>query len=85
MEASISLKSIGKKITDKTLLAELSFGLQKGSRLAIVGPNNCGKSSIIKLLSGIIYKDKGQLYIGGKDMSIDSENIKNVWHKRYNL
>ena len=31
MEASISLKSIGKKITDKTLLAELSFGLQKGS------------------------------------------------------
>ena len=78
MEASISLKSIGKKITDKTLLAELSFGLQKGSCLAIVGPNNSGKSSIIKLLSGIIYKDKGQLYISGKDISINPESIKKL-------
>ena len=78
MEASISLKSIGKKITDKTLLADLSFGLEKGTCLAIVGPNNCGKSSIMKLLSGIIYKDKGQLYISGNDMSIDPESIKKI-------
>ena len=78
MEASISLKSIGKKITDKTLLAELSFGLQKGSCLAIVGPNNCGKSSIIKLLSGIIFKDKGQLYISGNDISINPESVKKI-------
>ena len=78
MEASISLKSIGKKITDKTLLAELSFGLQGGSRLAIVGPNNCGKSSIIKLLSGIIYKDKGQLYMKGRDISIEPESVKKI-------
>ena len=78
MEASISLKSIGKKITDKTLLADLSFGLEKGSCLAIVGLNNCGKSSIMKLLSGIIYKDKGQLYISGNDMSIDPESIKKI-------
>ena len=78
MEASISLKSIGKKITDKTVLAELSFGLQKGSCLAIVGPNNSGKSSIIKLLSGIIYKDKGQLYIEGEDISLNPENVKKI-------
>ena len=78
MEASISLKSIGKKITNTTLLAELSFGLEKGSCLAIVGPNNCGKSSIIKLLSGIIFKDKGQLYISGKDMSVNPESVKKI-------
>ena len=78
MEASISLKSIGKKISNNTILAELSFGLQKGTRLAVVGPNNSGKSSIMKLLSGIIYKDKGQLYLNGIDMNINPEDIKRI-------
>ena len=48
MEASISFKSISKKILNDTLFADLSFGVEKGTKFAIVGPNESGKSTIIK-------------------------------------
>ena len=72
MEASITFKSVAKKINDETLLADLSFGVEKGTRFAIVGPNGSGKSTIIKLLSGILQKDKGSIYIKGFDMNLKS-------------
>ena len=37
MEASITLKKVGKLIGDKTILAGLSFGIERGSLVAIVG------------------------------------------------
>ena len=44
MEASITFKSVAKKIKSETLLADLSFGVEKGTRFALVGPNGSGKS-----------------------------------------
>ena len=39
MEASITLKKVGKLINDKTILAGLTFGIEKGSLVAIIGDN----------------------------------------------
>ena len=76
MEASVSLKSIGKRINKSTALAGLSFGIEKGSKFAVLGHNNSGKSTIIKLLAGILFKDKGSLYINGKDINLNPIEIK---------
>ena len=78
MEASITFKSVAKKINNETLLADLSFGVEKGTRFALVGTNGSGKSTIIKLLSGILCKDKGSIYIKGFDMNIRSNKIKSL-------
>ena len=78
MEASITFKSVAKKIKDDTLLADLSFGVEKGTRFGIVGPNGSGKSTIVKLLSGILQKDKGSIYVKGFDMNIRSNEIKHM-------
>ena len=43
MEASITLKSIAKKFSGKTVLADLSFGVEKGTRFVVVGKNGSGK------------------------------------------
>ena len=42
MEASISFKSVSKKINETTLLADLSFGIEKGTRFALLGSNDSG-------------------------------------------
>ena len=76
MEASITFKSVAKKINQDTLLADLSFGVEKGTRFGIVGPNGSGKSTIVKLISGIFRKDKGSIFISGNDISIKSDEIK---------
>ena len=69
MEASITLKSIAKTFNNNTLLADLSFGVEKGTTFVLIGANGSGKSTILKLLVGIVEKDAGIAYINGKDIS----------------
>ena len=68
MEASITLKKVGKLVRDKTVLAGLSFGVERGSLVAIVGENDSGKSVLLKLLSGYENPNYGQVFIHGLDM-----------------
>ena len=67
MEASITLKKVGKLIGDKTILASLSFGVERGSLVAIIGDNEAGKSMLLKVISGIEYQEFGQVFINGLD------------------
>ena len=68
MEASITLKKVGKLIGDKTILAGLSFGVERGSLVAIVGMNDSGKSILLKLLSGYENPNYGQVFVHGLDL-----------------
>ncbi len=68
MEASITLKKVGKLIDDKTIVAGLTFGIERGSLVAIIGANDTGKSILLKLLSGYEKPDYGNIYIHGLDM-----------------
>ncbi|SVD23991.1 uncharacterized protein METZ01_LOCUS376845, partial [marine metagenome] len=52
MEASITLKKVGKLVGDKTILAGLTFGIERGTLVAIVGVNDAGKSTLLQLISG---------------------------------
>tara|TARA_B100000131_G_C18124815_1_gene614311 strand:- start:4010 stop:4936 length:927 start_codon:yes stop_codon:yes gene_type:complete len=69
MEASITLKKVGKLIGDKTILAGLSFGIERGSLVSVVGLNDSGKSILLKLLAGFENPNYGQVFIQGLDMS----------------
>ena len=67
MEASITLKKVGKLIHDKTILAGLNFGIEKGSLVAIIGDNEAGKSILLKVISSAEYQEYGQVFINGVD------------------
>ena len=67
MEASITLKKVGKLIGDKTILAGLTFGVERGSLVAIIGENDAGKSTLLHLLAGIENPDYGNVFIHGID------------------
>ena len=69
MAASITLKKVGKIIGGKTILAGLSFGIEKGSLVAVVGLNGAGKSTLLKLLSGFENPNYGQVFLHGLDMN----------------
>ena len=78
MEASITFKAVGKAIGKKILLADLSFGVEKGSTFVLIGENGSGKSMILKLLVGLIEKDTGSVYIQGKDISTRSIETRSL-------
>ena len=50
----------------KTILDNVSLGIEKGERVALVGPSGCGKSTLSQILAGYIKPDKGEVYFDGK-------------------
>jgi len=59
---------------DREILHDLSFSIQSGERIALVGVNGAGKSTVAKLLCGLYKPDSGHIYLGGKDISTLSGN-----------
>jgi ATP-binding cassette subfamily B protein len=59
--------------TDKVIIENLSFKIDPGEKVALVGDNGAGKTTIIKLLTGLYIADEGEILINGYD--IHSFNI----------
>jgi len=55
----ISIDSISKSNGDKLLFENASFGISEGEKIALIGVNGCGKSTLFKILSGSEDVDRG--------------------------
>ena len=49
----LTVQQIQKSYGINQVLRDISFNLKSGERLALIGPNGCGKSTLIKILAGI--------------------------------
>ena len=75
MAAFLSFNKIGKKVNDSNLLADLSFGVQQGELLFVLGKANSGKSTLFKILMGFTDKNRGQIFLDGMDFDIRRDEI----------
>ncbi|HHX8307188.1 ABC transporter ATP-binding protein [Vibrio diabolicus] len=50
----------------KTIVDNFSFNIMRGDRIALIGPNGCGKSTVLKLLLGQLEAQSGRLHCGTK-------------------
>ena len=78
MEASITLKNISKHFKNRYILSNLNFGIEKGSTFVVLGKNSEGKSTFLKLLSGISQPSNGKIYINSMDYSENRDLIKEI-------
>lgn len=52
------------------VLLDISFAIERGEFLTIIGSSGCGKTTALKLINGLISPDSGKIYINGQDISI---------------
>ena len=61
---TIELKNVSKKYGNQVLVEDFNYILLKNQKLGIIGPNGCGKSTLMKLMAGLVKPDSGTVETG---------------------
>ncbi|MEB3209912.1 MAG: ABC transporter ATP-binding protein [Leptolyngbyaceae bacterium] len=62
----IELKGVTKRFGSNTVIDNLDLTVYKGQGLAIIGPSGTGKSTILRIMAGLLVPDEGEVYVQGK-------------------
>lgn len=63
-KTTIELEHISKGFGDKHLINDFSYIVLRDDRIGFIGPNGCGKSTLMKMIMGILKPDEGKITIG---------------------
>lgn len=61
---TVELHCISKSYGDKILFDKFTYIFLKDDRIGFIGPNGCGKTTLMKIIAGILEQDSGELVIG---------------------
>ncbi|XP_038978031.1 protein TRIGALACTOSYLDIACYLGLYCEROL 3, chloroplastic-like isoform X2 [Phoenix dactylifera] len=62
----IECRDVHKSFGDKQILRGVSFKIRHGEAVGIVGPSGTGKSTVLKIMAGLLAPDKGEVFICGR-------------------
>ncbi|KAL5167152.1 Protein TRIGALACTOSYLDIACYLGLYCEROL 3, chloroplastic [Glycine soja] len=62
----IECRDVYKSFGEKKILNGVSFKIKHGEAVGIIGPSGTGKSTVLKIIAGLLAPDKGEVYIRGK-------------------
>ena len=69
---AVSVKGVRKAFGPTVAVDDVSFDIEAGSVHALLGENGAGKSTIVKLLSGLLQPDAGSIEINARPVSLTS-------------
>jgi len=64
----IEFKNVSKFFNDKQILRDISFMINQGELVAIIGASGCGKTTILKMINRLIDSFSGKIFINGEDI-----------------
>ncbi|MEQ2868423.1 ABC transporter ATP-binding protein [Selenomonas noxia] len=71
----IRLKNVSKRFGEKVALKDISLTIEKGETIAIIGGSGSGKSTLLRLMIGLDRPSRGEIHIGGDNITAMSENV----------
>lgn len=73
---TLSMHHLGKRYGQRWVVKDVSFKIEQGQVVGILGPNGAGKTTSFYMVIGLVPMDKGQVFLGDKDLS------KKAMHER---
>ncbi|WP_232337230.1 ABC transporter ATP-binding protein [Thermoactinomyces sp. CICC 10523] len=62
----VEFTKVSKKLGNKQVLNDINLTVASGEVVGIVGPNGCGKTTLLRLVTGLIYPDRGEVRVSGR-------------------
>ena len=67
----ITVKSLSKKFASFEAVSDVSFSVKRGEVLGIIGANGAGKSTIMRMIAGVVVPDTGSVFVNGASITTD--------------
>ncbi len=78
----IEFTNVSKAFFGEPILEDISFKIPAGERVSILGPGGCGKTTVLKIMLGLVKPDSGQSCLAGQDLfSISEERRSKIMAK----
>src|SRR6202158_4011433 len=74
--ASISAEHLVRRFGDFVAVNDVSCRVEKGEIFGFLGPNGSGKTTVIKMLTGLLPLSSGSAFVEGLDVRTDSEAVR---------
>lgn len=75
-EYAIQAQNVVKKFGDFTAINNITLNVPKGSIYGFLGPNGCGKSTTIRVLTGLLSPSEGSVDVLGLEIPKQSEQLR---------
>src|SRR6202050_3921627 len=75
-DASISAKNLVRRFGDFTAVNDVSFRVEKGEIFGFLGPNGSGKTTVIKMLTGLLPLSEGSAWVEGLNVGTHAEEVR---------
>src|SRR5947199_1344262 len=76
VRAAIPAGELGRSVGGFTAVNDVTFRVEKGEIFGFLGPNGSGKTTVIKMLTGLLPLSGGSAHVEGLDVRTDSEAVR---------
>lgn len=76
MKTAIEFKNIKKAYNEKVILESFNLSIEKGEFVTIIGSSGCGKTTVLKMINGLIEPTSGDIFVDGENIS--RENLTDL-------
>ncbi len=65
-QTMVQLQGISKSFDNQRVLNQVDLNIDRNERIGIIGPSGTGKSTILRIIAGLLAPDQGQVFVGGQ-------------------
>jgi multiple sugar transport system ATP-binding protein len=76
--AEVEIKAVSKLFNRTPAVSELSLTIANGEFVALLGPTGAGKTTTLRLVAGLELPDRGSIWIGGRDVTVEAPADRDV-------
>ena len=73
---AVAVDGLTKAFESTTVIDHVDFNVARGEIFGVVGPDGCGKTTILRMLAGVMEADSGSIQVGGIDGRAEPERVK---------